>query len=117
MAPLLTDELLNTSESTLFYSISMRPVLSALLLTTIILFYFPAIVYRENADFFETSFRYVSLLLLPAAILTAALIWSVSLFLSGKWKERYAVLLASLAITGWFIGIFLAFNMGLLDGQ
>ena len=92
--------------------------LRALLLLPALLFcYFPAIVYGDNADFFETSFFRISLFLLPAFLASVLLLWLPSLMLNEKWKKRYAILLTSIAIVGWFTGIFLSSHMGLLDGQ
>lgn len=107
----------HSSQSAIIVNCMRLIILAPVLLSAVLFLYFPSLVYHENADFFESSFRYIAVLLLSGFVSTAFLIWLPTLFMRARWKERYAVVIASLALTGWFIGVFLVFNTGLLDGQ
>ncbi len=95
----------------------MNVLRSSILLSGIILYYFPSIVYIDNAKFFDTSFPSISLVLFPLLVAATVLFWLPSLILKPEWKEKYAVLLSSIAFVGWFFGLFLVSDMGLLDGH
>src|SRR3990172_10247633 len=60
---------------------------SAVLLSGILLLYFPALIYRDNADFLDASFAAVLVMLLPTFLMLALLLSTPAAFAGAKTIE------------------------------
>src|SRR5262245_8946150 len=89
----------------------------ALLVAGILFFYFPSLLYVTNHEFIESSFRFISLLLVLFYLLFATVLWLIGLLLKPPARRIYSRILTAASFLLWCIGSFLVSQRGLLDGR